>query len=320
MNPVPSSYADLRRAYAREEDCLQLIEQLRWPDGFRCPECGVREAWRMGAGMLRCAGCRRRVGPTTGTILHGTRTPLRDWFAAAWLLTQDPRGISARELRRRLGLGSYQTAWAILHRLRSVMAPTEAERLTGRVYLDEVALGRRQAGVPGRGVRGLQQTAIAVQSATGTTPERVRIAVLSESSPASLRSFLLGAVEPGSVVVTDGWAVYPPACRRLWVHERHEVAGPAPGRRHALLPVVAQVDTQVNRWLVETHLASVRPEHLQNYLDEFTFRHNHSAGVDGTDPDLFLALLRRAADAPPLTYRQIVRGGRAPGALEGVPA
>lgn len=317
---APQSYADLRRTYARDEDCLALLEELRWPDGFRCPECGADAAWRMGAGERRCQGCRRRVSATTGTVLHGTRTPLPDWFAAAWLLTQDPRGVSARELRRRLGLGSYQTAWAMLHRLRTAMAPTPSEKLAGRIHLDEVLLGRRAAGVPGRGVRGLQLTAIAVQPATATTPERVRLGVLSESSPASLRTFLHGAVERGSTVVTDGWAAYPPACRRLFVHERH-LAG-APGQRgHATLASVAAVDRALNRWLVGTHLASVRPAHLQNYLDEFTFRWNHDAtGPDADGRPLFLALLARAAGAQPLSYRQIVGSPRLAAPTQGVRA
>jgi len=117
----PGSYAELRAWFNEDWKCLDYLDWLRWPDGFVCPWCGSQDGWRAPDRRWRCAGCDRRVSATAGTIFHGTRTPLTVWFSAAWHLTGGKGGISATELRREMQLGSYQTAWAMLHRYRSVM-------------------------------------------------------------------------------------------------------------------------------------------------------------------------------------------------------
>src|ERR1035437_9490379 len=99
----------------------------------------------------RCAGCDRRVSPTAGTIFHGTRTPLTVWFAAAWQMTSQKHGISALGLKGVLGIGSEQTAWAMLHRYRTAMVRPGRDRLGTIVEVDETVIGGRQPGRPGRG-------------------------------------------------------------------------------------------------------------------------------------------------------------------------
>ena len=117
----PKSYAELRAWFDEDWKCLDYLDWLRWPEGFVCPWCDSIEGWRAPDRRWRCAGCDRRVSATAGTILHGTRTPLTGWFSAAWHLTSGKGGISATELQREMQFGSYQTAWAMLHRYRSVM-------------------------------------------------------------------------------------------------------------------------------------------------------------------------------------------------------
>ncbi len=137
----PGSYGDLRAWFPTDSACLDYLDWLRWPEGFVCPLCGGTQGWRMADGRWWCAGCRRRVSATAGTIFHSTRTPPTVWFAAAWLMVSQKQGISALGLRRALGIGSEQTAWAMLHRYRSAMVRPGRERLCGTVEADETFLG-----------------------------------------------------------------------------------------------------------------------------------------------------------------------------------
>lgn len=144
----PGSYAELRAWFPDDAACLDYLDWLRWPNGFVCPLCGTTRSWRLAAGSHSCAGCRRRISPTAGTIFHRIRTPLTVWFAAAWHITTQKNGISALGLKRILGLGSYQTAWTMLHRYRSAMVRPGRDKLRGEVELDETFLGGVKSGPP----------------------------------------------------------------------------------------------------------------------------------------------------------------------------
>ena len=150
----PGSYADVRAWFPTDAACLDYLDWLRWPDGFHCPVCRGTKAWKLPDGRWSCGVCGRRVSATAGTIFHGTRTPLTVWFAAAWQMTTQKQGISALGLKRTLGIGSEQTAWAMLHRYRTAMVRPGRERLSGIVEADETVLGGPEPGVRGRGAPG----------------------------------------------------------------------------------------------------------------------------------------------------------------------
>jgi transposase-like protein len=134
----PRNWREYLSWFATEEACAQFLEQMRWPAGFACPSCGVcADPYRASRGRLVCRDCRYQTSVTAGTILEKTRTPLTTWFAAIWYLTNQKHGCSALGLQRVLGLGSYQTAWAMLHRLRRAMVRPGRERLHGAVEVDE---------------------------------------------------------------------------------------------------------------------------------------------------------------------------------------
>ena len=137
----PGSYAELLAWFSDDEACLDYLDWLRWPGGWRCRRCAGERAWRLSNGRRECAACGHQSSVTAGTILHRTRTPLTVWFAAAWQLTSQKHGISALGLQRVLGLGSYQTAWAMLHRYRQAMVRPGRERLLGEVEVDETYVG-----------------------------------------------------------------------------------------------------------------------------------------------------------------------------------
>ncbi|HEY6291502.1 MAG TPA: IS1595 family transposase, partial [Terriglobia bacterium] len=133
MEDYPRTLAELEARFTSEQACRAYLFQLRWPDGFRCPRCGGAKSWPLGSVWWRCASCRCEVSVTAGTIFQDTHTPLTLWFRAMWWVTAQKNGVSALGLQRVLGLGSYQTAWAWLHKLRRAMVRPGRDRLTGTV-------------------------------------------------------------------------------------------------------------------------------------------------------------------------------------------
>ncbi len=200
---------EFEERFGSEAACRAYLVKLRWPDGFLCPSCGGRRAWPIGRGdLMECSGCHRQTSITAGTIFEGTRKPLRMWFRAMWWVTSQKTGVSALGLQRVLGLGSYQTAWAWLHKLRRAMVRPGRERLSGRVEVDETYVGgherERGGGVRGRGTTRKSLVAIAAEE-DGTGIGRIRMQRINGADRANLERFIAATVEPGSVIHTDGW-------------------------------------------------------------------------------------------------------------------
>jgi hypothetical protein len=145
----PQTYQEFRSWFPDELSCREYLAGLRWPQGFSCPGCGSGGYWRTGTGLWMCAECGLKTSATAGTIFHRSHTPLSTWFAAIWFVTSQKNGVSARGLQDALGFGSYETAWAWLHKLRRAMVRPERELLSGVVELDQSFLGGRSHGKAG---------------------------------------------------------------------------------------------------------------------------------------------------------------------------
>src|SRR5215211_4423814 len=151
----PATIMEFQERFASEAACLDYLAASRWPEGFVCPACGGRQAWVLERRHLwECADCHRQTSVTAGTVMHGTRTPLRTWFWAAYLVATHHPGISAKQLQRQLGLSRYETAWLILQKLRRAMVAPEREALRGEVEIDEFFLGGYEEGLRGSRQRG----------------------------------------------------------------------------------------------------------------------------------------------------------------------
>jgi hypothetical protein len=166
------------------------------------------------------ASCSRRTSVTAGTIFDRTRTPLTVWFTTCWMFATQKDGVSALSLQRALEIGSYQTAWAMLHRLRSVLVRPGRDRLAGTVEVDETFIGGEEAGLPrrSRGKKTLTGIAVEVQEPKGIG--RCRMAILRDATAVSLLPFVIDHVEPGARVITDGWQGYAGLGDHGYVRER----------------------------------------------------------------------------------------------------
>ena len=137
----PRSTGEFQSWFATDADCLDFLDWLRWPGGFVCPTCGHGGGWAVADGRYKCAACGKRTSVTAGTLFDRRRTPLTVWFTACWMFAAQKGGVSALGLQRSLEIGSYPTAWAMLHRLRSVLVRPGRDRLTGTVEVDETFMG-----------------------------------------------------------------------------------------------------------------------------------------------------------------------------------
>jgi hypothetical protein len=146
MEDYPKSLAELEARFSTEEACREYLVRMRWPAGFRCPRCGHDSAWPVRTLLFQCAACRWQTSVTAGTIFEGTRKPLVTWFRAIWWVTSQKNGASALGLKRVLGLGSYETAWTWLHKLRRAMVRPGREQLAGVVQVDEAYVGGLEEG------------------------------------------------------------------------------------------------------------------------------------------------------------------------------
>jgi transposase-like protein len=224
--------------------------------------------------------------------------PLTLWFWAAYLMTTHTPGLSALQLQRQLGIDSYETAWAILHKLRRAMVRPDRERLKEKVEVDEAYIGGLEAGL--KGGRQLLEKALIVAAVEvrGKASGRVRLQVVPDASAPSLTGFVAANVERGATVLTDGWGAYAPL-QGMGYRHRPKTQGP-PARAGKILPRVHRVLGNLQTWLRGTH-HGVGKQHLQVYLDEFTFRFNRRR----TPMAAFQTLLGLATVHGPTTYNML---------------
>jgi transposase-like protein len=296
----PRSLFELQRRFPDEEACRQYLAESRWPDGFQCPRCKGQSGLELPSRLLwRCKSCGLDTSLTAGTVLHGTRTPLTHWFRAAYLVTTHTPGLSAVQLQRQLGLARYETAWLMLHKLRSAMVRPERDRLTGVVEVDEASVGGFFAGDQGGRTFTYKSVVAAVVEVRGEGSGRVRLEIVLDASQHSLLPFIKANVEAGSTVRTDGWTGYKHLGAAGYRHDRR-VQG-TPGRAGVILPRVHRVFGNLQTWLRGTH-HGVSGKHLQAYLDEYVFRFNRRR----TPMAAFQTLLGLGSQRAGPTYRGLV--------------
>lgn len=303
----PKTLLELESQFATEQACRQYLTQLRWPSGFVCPFCQGKVGWLDRRHRWTCQECRRQSTVTAGTIFEGTHLPLQVWFRAVWLVTSQKSGASALGMQRVLGLGSYETAWSWLHKLRRAMVRPGRDRLSGTVEVDEAFIGGVTPGAEGRDGEGKALVVIAAeedQKGIG----RIRLQRVADATSASLHGFIQQAVAPGSTVHTDGWAPYQGLEKLGYIHVATPLKGKGKRAAVELLPRVHRVAALLKRWLLGTHQGAVRPNHLDYYLDEFTFRFNRRRSA--SRGKLFFRLLEQAVQVGPVTYDAIVQAGQ----------
>src|SRR5665647_836437 len=207
MHDYPETVMEFRERFATEEACRAYLESLRWPEGFVCPQCSGSRAWAMQRALYWCRACGYQSSVTAGTLFQDTHKPLRLWFQAIWYVVNQKNGVSALGLQKALGLGSYQTAWAWLHKLRRAMVRPGRDKLSGLVEVDEVFIGGERSGKRGRGADGKSLIFIAVEDVQGRIG-RLRLTTLVNASGETLAKAASETIAPKSRIRSDDWNGY----------------------------------------------------------------------------------------------------------------
>jgi transposase-like protein len=299
----PRTLLELEERFRDEAACRSYLFALRWPQGFVCPVCGGGQGLAVRRHLWRCLACGRETSVMAGTIFQDTKLPLTVWFRAIWQVTSQKNGMSALGLQRVLGLGSYKTAWAMLHKLRRAMVRPGRERLRGVVEVDETYWGGEEPGVRGRGAVEKALIAVAAEAAPGRPKAigRIRLRHIADTRRTTLHAFIGEAIEPGSTVVTDGLASY--GGMEGYVHNP-SVQQRQPADAEHLLPRVHRVASLLKRWLLGTHQGAIAHEHLDDYLDEFTFRFNRRTSA--SRGKLFFRLAQQAVQVEPAPFDSLI--------------
>jgi transposase-like protein len=305
---LPRDLPSFLARFGTDEQCRRYLFEARWPDGFRCAGCGHKRAWAHKARLIdECAACGKQHSLLKGTIFEQTKTGLSRWFLAIYLVTSSKGGISAMELKRQMGFGSYQTAWSWLHKIRKAMVRPERTLLSARVETDETYIGGPRPGKPGRGAGGKIKVAGAVESgrgkAGGRRLGRLRLAVVPDVSAKSLRGFLGQNVARPATVSTDGWSGYAELDAAGYRHEPLSLSATW-GDAVLRLPAIHLVFGLAKRWLLGTHHGAVSAKHLPAYLDEFVFRFNRRTARNLSHR--FARVIEHAVQIQPTTYRDLI--------------
>lgn len=290
-----------------EEACVAYLAACRWPDGFRCPECGHDAAFALPRRRLwQCKTCGRQTSVTAGTVMHRTRTPLLTWFWAAFWMTAHKPGLSALQLQHMLGLGRYETAWLILHKLRRAMVDANREPLRGTVEIAETFIGGEQLGLRGgRQITGRRALLVAIAvEVRGTGSGRIRAEVIPDATAPTLSRFIVANIEQGSIVLSDGHRGYQGkggVAAQAYTHlprtqKNFRLAGTAD-----VVPHAHRAISNLKAWLLGTH-RGVGADQLPVYLDEFVFRWNRRRNPMAG----FQTLLGRGTQREPTTYEEIM--------------
>jgi transposase-like protein/ribosomal protein L37AE/L43A len=299
MEDYPRTLQELEQRFTTSDACRKYLYSLRWPNGFVCPHCGHGEAWPMKGGLWLCGQCRYQASVTAGTVFQDSHLALTTWFRAMWYVTTQKNGVSALGLQRVLGLGSYKTSWALLHKLRRAMVRPGRDRLQGLIEVDETSWGGEEKGVVGRLTENKALIMVAAE-ADGKGIGRIRLGRVADLTQDSLHGFIAQAVEPGNTVRTDGLNAYL-GLNGYW-HDRQVQCHQSEGEH--LLPRVHRVVSLLKRWLMGTHQGAIGHDFLDYYLDEFTFRFNRRKSA--SRGKLFYRLAQQAVQVEPTPFTTLI--------------
>ena len=291
----PKTAIEFDERFQTEESCRAYWIEARWGGSPACAKCSSKRVWpERGERLFECAECGHQTSLTSGTVLEKTKYPLKVWFRAVFEIASRKNGISAKELQRIMGFGSYKTAWSWLHKIRASLMRPDAEPLEQGVEIDEAYVGSKRLG----------KALVLVAAERGG---RVRLALVENNDEATIKHFADAYIAPRTDVTTDGLASYNVRSLGERQHEQ-KVQTKDERRQDDALQHAHWVVSLLKRWLLGTHGGAVKTRHLQSYLDEFQFRYNRRK-TNGA-ARLTARAIERLVAVPLRTMKQIIKEPR----------
>jgi transposase-like protein len=289
--------------YGTEEQCAAALAELRWPDGFVCPRCASAAHYVVDHGarkLFQCQSCRHQTSLTAGTLMDSTKLPLRTWFLAIFLISQDKTGLSSLALMRQLGT-SYRTAWLIHHKLMAAMSERDSQRpLSGHVQLDDAYLGGERPGVGGRGSPNKVPIVAAVSTNEAGHPMRVKVTPVSGFTREAIASWAKAHLLPGCDVRSDGLNCFAGVIDAGCAHS-YIVVGARKPREMPQFTWVNTVLGNLKTMIAGAHKSFKFGKYASHYLGAFAYRFNRRFNLQ----TLLLGLIGHAATSTPTREHQI---------------
>jgi transposase-like protein len=300
---------DVNAQFKTEEDCWNYLEQMRWPNGIRCVTCGNAEVSvinrKVGKDTENKRGklyqcleetCKQQFSATSGTIFHDSHLPLTKWFLAVALIADAKKGVSAKQLQRHLGIGSYKTAWYLAHRIRKSMEETEGSLFTGTVEVDETYVGGK---FDKRRKRARYEKPAVVGLIERGNSGRVRTMRLNTVSKETLVGTILQNTDEQAHIMTDEHRGYK-SVGKIRKHESVNHIKEEWVRGNVHTNSIENYWSLFKRGLIGSfHQVSVK--HLERYMAEFDYRFNNRS----KEVDIFIKTIARMCGISPMQYKQL---------------
>ena len=267
------SFLSFQRRFSTEEKCRDYLFHCRWPNGFVCPKCnGTDYSVIATRGLYQCSQCRHQASVRVGTIFEKSRTPLRKWFWAIYLLSQHKNSIAALTLSRFLNI-AYWTALSMTHKIRSAMADRDARyQLSHLVEVDDAYFGGQRApGKRGRGAGKKTTVIVAVQLSAKEKPQYASMMAVENMSEAQVTKTIKEQVTDKSTIRSDAYSSYKVLEKHGYTHKPVIVSRSS--NKSDLLKWVNIMISNAKAVYRGTH-HGVSDKHLQKYLSEFCYRFN----------------------------------------------
>jgi transposase-like protein len=289
---------DINTMFPTDEKCRELLTRLRWPEGVRCPRCKMEVVeLETEKTLYYCKSCDYQFTVTAGTIFNDSHLPLTKWFIATLLLCEAKKGMSACQIQRTLGLGSYRTAWYLCHRIRAAMSQCDKPMLDGKIEVDETYVGGKGhgKGIRGRGTK--KRPVLGIRQRNG----ELRFFHAENVTSRSLEKFMRENIsKDADIVFTDELAAYPNIAKRMGLKHamvQHGIKEYVRGDAHT--NSIESAFSLFKRGLRGSwHKLSAK--HMQAYLEEMSFRFNRR-----DNSDLFVDTLRHMITASVLTFERL---------------
>jgi len=286
---------NLIEKYSNEDDCRAYLEELRWPNGIACPRCGSMGVSRVQKyNVFDCNSCRYQFSVTSGTIFHDTHLPLWKWFTAIYLMVESKKGISANQMKRTLGVGSYRTAWYLCHRIRAAMSDGAPNLLNGIIEVDETWVGGKAKGF-GHGYKGNKALAVGAVERDGD----IALQSIEHADSETLLKFIQEHSAEIEAVFTDELPAYKGLEKKGIKHEtvNHSADEWVKGNVHT--NSVENIWSLLKRSIMGSY-HQVSKKHLDAYLKELEWRFNNRE-----NPYLFRDTLLKLINSENLPYKQL---------------
>ena len=295
---VPKNLMEFEKMFGTEEQCVDYIIKIKHPNGWKCSVCKNDKYWIRRKYISICSKCHFESSILEDTIFELKKKPLMLYFRAIWNIVVQKNGTNALTIQSILGLGSYNSAWTWLHKIRRSMIRLESPKLSGTIEVDEGFLGGKTTG--GKRGRGTTRPMIitGVELKEHGQLGRIKMIPINDASSNSLHPFVENNIEQGSKIITDDWNGYNGIEGKGYIREVQHL-----NEGDEELPHVHLIISLLKRWLLGTMQGSYSKKYLEYYLDEYVFRFNRRKSKHRGL--LFYRFMEIAVTRPPTTMKEI---------------